>query len=148
MSSSTNTTEHAAGANAAAAPYTFFIVDDDQFLLDMYVLRFKEAGHTVEAFMESRKFLETLRAGHHADALIMDIVMPDIDGFSLLKTIKDEKLAGDAAIIVLSNQGQDSDVDRALEFGIDGYIVKASTVPSEVLSQIETIIKKKRSTKS
>lgn len=125
-------------------PYTLFIVDDDQFLLDMYVLRFKEAGHTVEAFLESKKFLEALRAGHHADALIMDIVMPEIDGFSVLKMIKEEKLAGNAAIIVLSNQGQDSDVERALEFGIDGYIVKASTVPSEVLAQVENIIKKKK----
>lgn len=128
-------------------PYVLFIVDDDQFLLDMYVLRFKEAGHTVESFLESKKFLETLRGGAKADALIMDIVMPDIDGFSLLKTIKEEKLGGGAAVIVLSNQGQDSDVERALEFGIDGYIVKASTVPSEVLAQVEAIIQKKRAAK-
>lgn len=132
----------------STTPYTLFIVDDDQFLLDMYLLRFKEAGHTVEGFLESRKFLEALRGGAKADALIMDIVMPDIDGFSLLKIIKEEKLGNGAVIIVLSNQGQDSDVERALEFGIDGYIVKASTVPSEVLSQVEAIIEKKRSGKN
>lgn len=123
--------------------YNVFIVDDDQFLLDMYTLKFTEAGCDVEGIPGSAQALEKFRAGACPDVLILDLVMPEIDGLALLKSIRDESLCSNMAIIVLSNQGQDSDVEEARKYDIDGYIIKASTVPSEVLSQVLEIADKK-----
>lgn len=123
------------------------IVDDDQFLLDMYTVKFKEAGYAVEGLTESSAALKHLRKNPYVDALLLDLIMPQIDGFELLKTIREQNLIVDsAAVIVLSNQGQDTDMERAKEFNIDGYLIKASTVPSEVLSYVERAIVKKQQT--
>lgn len=125
-------------------PKKIYIVDDDQFLLEMYAIKFKEEGIAVESSMESTEALERLREGLEVDVLILDVVMPEIDGLGLLKTVKEEKLGGDPVVIMLSNQGQDSDMEKAKELGVDGYIIKASAVPSEVLKQVEDIYAEKR----
>jgi DNA-binding NarL/FixJ family response regulator len=67
-----------------------------------------------------------------------------MSGLELLEAIHREKLAPNAALVVLSNQGQKSDIDEAKKIGVDGYIVKANTIPSEVLDQVLDILKKKQ----
>ncbi len=118
------------------------LVDDDKFLLDMYAVKFKGAGITVDAVADPEEALKKLRAGATPDAILTDIVMPVLDGFGFLEAIQKEKLAPHAAIIMLSNQGQESDIARAKELGAKGYIVKASSIPSEVLEQTLAIVGK------
>ncbi len=65
-----------------------------------------------------------------------DLVMPAMSGFELYETIKNEHLADKAVVIVLTNQGQSPDIEKAKALGVDGYIVKASTIPSEVVEQV------------
>lgn len=115
--------------------YTILIVDDDKFLLDIYSIKFKECGCTVIAEPDSVKALQMLRDGLDPDIILLDIVMPALGGFEFLEAVKKEELAQKASIVILSNQGQDEDVKRAVDLGADGYIVKASAIPSEVLSK-------------
>ncbi|MEX0652408.1 MAG: response regulator [Candidatus Paceibacterota bacterium] len=120
------------------------LVDDDTFLLDMYSRKFREDGNEIETCLGGEVALERLRGGLIVQAVVLDAVMPDIDGLELVKTIKKEKLGGDPVIIMLSNQGEQADIEKAEALGIDGYIVKASAIPSEVLTQIKEIIKNKK----
>lgn len=122
------------------SPYRLYLVDDDRFLLDMYAVKFKAAGHTVTAFSSGEEVLAALRKDPSPDALLLDIVMPGLTGFEILETIKREHLAQESKVIVLSNQGQDSDIAQARELGADGYIIKASAIPSEVFSETIKII--------
>ena len=78
------------------------------------------------------------------EGILLDIIMPDPDGFAVLETIRKEKLAPKTKIIVLSNQGQDSDIAKAKQLGAVGYIVKASAIPSEVLAETVSIVEKSR----
>jgi len=127
-------------------PRTVCIVDDDLFLLDMYNLKFKQAGYTVVCFTDSALALEDLRAhGTTYDAVLLDLIMPKVDGYTLLKTIREENLCSDRTVlVVLSNEGQDKDVERARSFSINGYLVKANTLPSEVLTYVNKLIEKER----
>jgi len=111
------------------------LVDDDRFLLDMYALKFKEHGCAVEAIADSEKALERIRGGAHPDIILLDIIMPGIDGFQFLEALKKEGLTGNTIVIVLSNQGVKEDIDKALSLGAEGFIVKASAIPSEVLQK-------------
>lgn len=117
--------------------HRIYLVDDDRFLLNLYASKFKSAGEEVAAFASGEEFLAALRKDAAVpDAILVDLIMPGIDGFTLLETIKKEGLAKGAKLIILSNEGADAEIERARALGIDGYIVKASAIPSEVLAEV------------
>ena len=111
-----------------------FMVDDDRFLLDMYSLKFKKSGMNVDTSSNSQTALEKLRSGVSYDVILLDIIMPGTDGLDLLKNIRAEKLAPNAVVIVLTNQADD--FEKVKTFAVDGYIIKATMIPSEVVSKV------------
>jgi len=120
--------------------YKILIVDDDKFLLDMYTLKFKEKGFEVDSAFGSIKALAKLKEDNGFDIIIMDVVMPTMDGFELLSEIKKEKLAEGAKMVILSNLGQPSDIEKGEKLGADGYIVKADSTPSEVVTKVSELV--------
>ena len=116
-------------------PKKVLIVDDDRDLLDMYTLKFKENGFDVIEAFGSVDALSKLKEGFVPDMLILDVVMPSMDGFELLTHIKNEKLAEGAKIMMLSNLGQPADIERGRSLGAHGYVIKASATPSEVVER-------------
>lgn len=125
------------------AQYRIYLVDDDRFLLDMYAIKFKNAGHDVTAYQGGEELLAALKKEKLPDAVLLDVVMPGMTGFETLETIRKENLAPDTKFIILSNQGQDTDLDKAKELKTAGYIIKASAIPSEVYAETMSIIEKK-----
>lgn len=121
--------------------YKILIVDDDEFLLNMYSIKFSNSGLDVTTSSNPSDALNKLKQGFEPDALILDVVMPGMDGFELLGKIREEKLAKSSIVFVLTNQGQSADMEKAKELGVDSYIVKASTIPSEVLSELMKYLK-------
>lgn len=117
--------------------YRIYIVDDDRFLLDLYIVKFKGAGHEVAVFSNGEDLLAALRKDgtKSPDAILLDLVMPGIGGFGALEAIRKERLAQSSKIIILSNQGRDSDIEKAKQLSADGYIIKASAIPSEVFAE-------------
>jgi CheY-like chemotaxis protein len=120
---------------------SIFLIDDDQFLLKMYETKFKNSGFVVAVSASALSALQRLRDGFAPDIVLIDLVMPGMDGLEFIKHLKDEGLAKGAPIVVLSNQGQKDEVGRAKELGIDDYIVKASMIPSEVVEKVKRILK-------
>lgn len=114
------------------------LVDDDAFLRDMYATKFTEGGHVVEAVDNGEDALVYLTE-NEVDVVLMDMVMPRVTGLELLEKIREAKLGGNPKCIFLSNQGEESDVQSATKAGADGYIVKASMVPSEVVQKVEAL---------
>ena len=122
--------------------YTVLLVDDDRFLLDMYSIKFTKSGHTTRVAGSSYDALKMLREGFVPDVVVLDIIMPGMDGLELLGTIRKEKLIPNTSVIMLTNQSQSSEIDRATKLGVAGYIVKASTIPSEVVHEVVEIVSK------
>lgn len=128
--------------------YRIYLVDDDRFLLDLYAVKFKNAGHEVSVFGGGEELLAALRKDDSApDAILLDLIMPGVGGFEALEVIRKENLAKGSKIVILSNQGQDSDIERARQLSADGYIIKASAIPSEVLAETLRTIEVGSSTK-
>lgn len=121
-------------------PKKILIVDDDSFLLDMYALKFSRSNFDVSTALGPEQALEKLRQGLSPDIVLLDIMMPVMDGFELLEKIQEENLAKDAIVIFLSNRGQPADLSRAEEMGASGYIIKASSTPGEVIDKVNKII--------
>lgn len=118
------------------------IIDDDNFLLDMYALKFGQAGFEVVTALGSQPGYEQLKNGLNPDVILTDVVMPVMSGFEMLEKIKNENLAPNAIKIMLSNRGQQSDINQGAELGVAGYIIKANNTPSEVIVKVNEIIKK------
>lgn len=119
-----------------ATPKLVYLIDDDSFLLGMYALKFKDCGIPVEAISDAQIALEKLRQGAKPDVILVDIIMPGMNGFEFLEALQKENLAHGVRVIVLSNQGQQEDIDRATKLGAQGYIIKASAIPSEVCDKV------------
>tara|TARA_Y100000031_G_scaffold150898_2_gene191133 strand:+ start:50932 stop:51330 length:399 start_codon:yes stop_codon:yes gene_type:complete len=120
-----------------------FIIDDDKFLLDMYALKFNELGFDVLTALSSEDALNLLKESK-PDAILLDIVMPGMDGLEFLKKVKEDHVAESSLIIVLSNLGQESDIDQAKQIGADGYIVKASATPGEIVKKVTEYLEKQK----
>lgn len=119
------------------------IVDDDTFLLDMYAMKFTASGYEVLPASSGEMALETL--SQNADTLsfaLIDLVMPEMDGFALLEQAKADGYADKVKFIVLSNLSQESDIAKAKSLGAIDYIVKANFTPSEVVDRVEEVISK------
>ena len=123
--------------------YKLLLVDDDQFLIDMYSLKFTQNGHTVQPCFSVDEAIKLLKGGFVPDAIIFDLVMPGKDGFDLLRAMKEEKLAPNATRIALTNQSADEERKKTEELGADAYILKAMTIPSEVVRLVVEAIAKK-----
>ncbi len=130
--------------DANKAKYSVVLVDDDKFLLNMYSMKFTKEGICVTAFQSSEEALEKFRKGLYPDVILLDVVMPGMDGIELLKTLRGENLIKNSSVVILSNQGSQEDIDKAKVFNIDGYIVKATTIPSEVLREVSRIVEEKK----
>lgn len=115
------------------------LVDDDAFLRDMYATKFSLSGDTVETAEDGRAALARIRE-QAFDAVIVDMVMPGMTGLELLEVIRDEKLAPQMKRVVLSNQGESYDIESAKALGVDGYIIKAESIPSEVVDKVHAIV--------
>ena len=118
------------------------IVDDDEFLLDIYSLKFREAGFDVSLAQGGEEALNLLRQGSTLDVILLDIVMPTIDGFEFLRIAAKENIIRNAIVIVLSNLGQKDDIDKGLTLGAKDYIVKANSTPSEVVKKVQSLLGK------
>ena len=125
-------------------PLKILLVDDDRFLLDMYAIKFSKSGYEVKTADSTDAGLQLIRSGYAPDIMLVDVVMPGMDGLEMIDTVKKEKIAPSARVIMLTNQGSSDDIARARKLDVDGYIVKATTVPSDVLKSVEAILVSKK----
>lgn len=114
------------------------LVEDDPFLIDIYTTKLKEAGFEVKVVEDGERVLPSLKE-NAPDLLVLDIVLPNVDGWEILKSIQNENSLKKLKIVVLSNLGQKAEVEKGLKLGATKYLVKAHYTPSEVVAEIKKI---------
>jgi len=119
------------------------IVDDDSFLLDMYALKFSQNNFSVFTAINGLQAIDKIKGGLNPDVILLDIMMPEMDGFEMLEKINADKLSPNSIKLVLSNKNQQADIDQGKELGVAGYIVKANSTPMEVINQVQNILSEK-----
>lgn len=121
-------------------PKKIVFIDDDKFLLDMYVTKFKKSGFDVISFSSAQGVLDKLKEETDIDAVVFDIIMPGMDGWTFATEYRKLNILPDAKLIVLSNQNQSNDIQKSKDLNVDLFIVKALKTPSEVVTEINQII--------
>jgi DNA-binding response OmpR family regulator len=118
------------------------LVEDDSFLAGMYATKFGLEGFEVKIGADGEEGLK-LAKKEKPDVILLDILLPKIDGFTVLRKLKKDSKTKLIPVILLTNLGQKDDIKKGLEEGAEGYLIKAHFMPSEVVEKIKKIINKK-----
>ncbi len=112
------------------------IVEDDFFVSDIYETKFKHEGCEVSAVGDGEKAMEKLREGFVPDIILLDLIMPNMDGREFLEEVKTIPNLSGVPILVLSNLSQDEDIKESIALGAKDYIVKSHLTPTEVFDRV------------
>ncbi len=116
------------------------LVEDDPFLIDIYTAKFKEAGFDIQVVTDGQESLRKIKE-KLPDLVLLDIVLPHINGWEILRKIRQEDKLKNLKVIILSNLGQKEEVEKGISLGATKYLIKAHYKPNEVVEQIKKILK-------
>jgi len=115
------------------------LVEDDKMIIDMYTLKFTQEGYDVVQAENGKDGLD-LAKKERPDIILLDIILPQMDGFTVLKELKADANVKDTPVVLLTNLGQDGDVKKGLELGANDYLIKANYTPSQVVDKVKSVL--------
>lgn len=123
----------------STAKVKVLIVEDEPMLAEMYSTKFTMEGFAVEKALDGAAGLEKAKLTK-PDVILLDIIMPKLDGFSVLKSLKEDPALKDLPVILLTNLGQEEDIRKGKKLGANDYFVKANHSPQEIVEKVRTIL--------
>ncbi len=119
---------------------TIMIAEDDAFIGDIYEVKLKDEGYDVVLASNGRDAIEKLEGGVKPDILLLDIVMPYMDGFDVLEALGKREEWKKIPVVLLTNLSQKDDVDRGMALGAKDFLIKSHFTPAEVLAKVKKYI--------
>ncbi len=116
------------------------IVEDEKMLAEMYATKFTMEGFAAETANDGLAGIEAA-AKVRPDIILLDVIMPKLDGFATLKQLREDASFAKTPIILLTNLGQDEDIKKGKELGATDYFVKANHTPAEVVLKVKEVLK-------
>ncbi|MBI3120141.1 MAG: response regulator [Candidatus Kerfeldbacteria bacterium] len=119
------------------------VVEDDQFLGELITTKLTKEGFNVHLATNGTEGLDQVQTVK-PDIVLLDIIMPEMDGFEVLKNIRslsDPKVS-QTPVIVLSNLGQESNIERALALGANDFLVKSNFTTDEITQKVRGVLAK------
>ncbi|PLX25705.1 response regulator [Candidatus Parcubacteria bacterium] len=117
------------------------LIEDEEMLANMYEVKFKNEGFELFKALDGAQGLEMAK-NTQPDFILLDIIMPKVDGFSVLKSLKEDETTKNIPVMMLTNLGQDEDIERGKQMGAVGYLVKANITPAEVVEAVKVELQK------
>jgi DNA-binding response OmpR family regulator len=115
------------------------IVEDDKFLRELLVRKLKTEGLEVSVAIEGKEALKKIRE-EFPQLVLLDLVLPGIDGFEVLRRIKEDPATSKVPVIILSNLGQREEVEKGIQLGANDYLVKAHFTPEEIVKKVKGVL--------
>ena len=117
------------------------LVEDDTFLLGMYATKFELEGFKVTLAEDGEKAIRAALK-ELPDIILLDIILPKLNGFEVLKQLKANSYTAKIPVILLTNLSQQEEIEKGMKMGADDYLIKAHFMPSEVVDKIKKILNK------
>jgi two-component system KDP operon response regulator KdpE len=123
--------------NNPSRKYKILVVDDERRMVGFIRLNLEQDGFEVIEAYNGTKALERLRDSL-PDLILLDVMMPDIDGFEVLRTIRE---ISQVPVIMLTAKGEEEDIVKGLELGADDYVTKPFS-PRELVSRVKAVLRR------
>lgn len=115
---------------------TILLVEDDEFIRNLYELAFKAAGFEVSLAGDGKEAVNMAHQNTY-DAILLDIMLPKMSGLDVLKSFRDPySRAKNTPIFLVTNLGQEEIVKDAFKMGIKGFFLKAKVMPKDLVTKI------------
>ena len=118
------------------------LVEDEEYIRDLYKRQLDLAGLMTDAFGLGNEGLAAAEKNSY-DLILLDIMLPDINGLQILQKVKQNPVAKNTPVVLLTNLGQDAVIKQGFELGADGYLVKAAYTPDQIVQEVKNILAKK-----
>lgn len=118
------------------------IVEDDRYISKMYQLKLSLEGYEVEVAENGRQGVDKVKE-FMPDIMLLDLLMPELDGFEVLKIVKGDEATKNIPVLIMSNLGQEDHIQKGMGMGAVGYIVKSQYTPSKVVETIKQVLGEK-----
>lgn len=115
------------------------VIEDDQFLRELFVRKLFSSGFKVENAVDAKGAFEALEHWK-PDIILLDLILPDIDGFEILARLKKDARLSAIPVIILSNLGEQKDIDRAMALGAQEFMVKVNFNLEEIATHIREVL--------
>ena len=115
-------------------------VEDDVFLCEILNGLLRKAGFNVTLASDGSQAIARLKE-FVPDIVLLDLILPNIGGFAVLKQIKADERTASVPVIILSNLGSQDDIQRGFHLGASAYLIKSSSVPEEIIAKIKEVLK-------
>ena len=116
------------------------IVEDDSFLRELITKKIANEGFEVVEAVDGEEGVKKSKEEKNIDLILLDLILPGIDGFEVLTRIKADAATNAIPVIILSNLGQREDIERGLKLGAKDFLIKAHFTPGEIISKVKEII--------
>ena len=115
------------------------VIEDDKFLRELIVQKLLKEGYEVAEAVEGEGGIKKVTE-ENPDIILLDIILPGMDGFEVLKKIKEDKKVQHIPVIILSNLGQQDDIDKGIKLGAKDYLIKAEFTPGEIVEKVKNVL--------
>ena len=115
------------------------VIEDDKFLRELISQKLLKEGYDILEAIDGEKGIESAKT-EKPDLILLDLILPGIDGFEVLARIKSDPEASKIPIIILSNLGQKDDIEKGLNMGAVDYLIKAHFTPAEIIEKIRIVM--------
>lgn len=115
------------------------LIEDDSFISQMYDIKFKQTDYDFLVAKDGKEGLQMIKDSK-PDIILLDIVLPEIDGFTVLEEIKKDPELSSIPVLLLTNLGQQENIQKGLSLGAKDYIVKAHSTPQEVVEKVQAYL--------
>ncbi|MBU1126696.1 response regulator [Patescibacteria group bacterium] len=116
------------------------IAEDDKFLAKIYATKFKKIGLAVDIAEDGQAALDMMKKDK-PKLLLLDLIMPKVDGFEVMQKMNADPALKKIPVLVLSNLGQESDIEKAEKLGAKEFIIKSDMSIAEVVKKIQSHLK-------
>ncbi|MFA6160061.1 MAG: response regulator [Parcubacteria group bacterium] len=124
-----------------ATKKTIMIVEDDTFVMDIYETKITKDGMSVISANNGAEAIKKLEEGAKPDLILLDILMPYMNGLEFLRKVKEDENLKNIPIVLLTNLSQKEEIQEGLGLGAKDYLIKSHFTPSEVMEKINQYLK-------